>query len=149
LAAEVIQASTDFDGTARAPMRIAEARITLGVVAARQGDLAQAVHLGEQALSGDRKSLPSLMMVVRDLTKVLNARYPDEQETRLTFYQLHALSVGLAIQPAALPASPSATVIPRSGSDGCPLPWQGRSGDLPRLSQPQYPAAGNIGRLSC
>ena len=37
LASEVIQASTDFDGTERAPMRLAEARITLGVVAARQG----------------------------------------------------------------------------------------------------------------
>ena len=36
LANEVIQASTDFDGTERAPMRLAEARITLGVVAARQ-----------------------------------------------------------------------------------------------------------------
>ena len=35
LANEVIQASTDFDGTERAPMRLAEARITLGVVAAR------------------------------------------------------------------------------------------------------------------
>jgi hypothetical protein len=36
LASEVIRASTDFDGTVRAPMRQAEARITLGVVAARR-----------------------------------------------------------------------------------------------------------------
>ena len=35
LADEVIRASTDLDGTERAPMRLAEARITLGVVAAR------------------------------------------------------------------------------------------------------------------
>ena len=47
LATEVIQASTDFDGTERAPMRLAEARITLGVVAARQGDLEQAIHQGD------------------------------------------------------------------------------------------------------
>ena len=60
LADEVIRASTDFDGTERAPMRIAEARITLGVVAARQGDIEQAVHHGEHALAGQRKSLPSL-----------------------------------------------------------------------------------------
>src|SRR5712691_6312252 len=33
LADEVIRASTDFDGTERAPMRLAEARVTLGVVA--------------------------------------------------------------------------------------------------------------------
>ena len=50
LANEVIQASTDFDGTERAPMRLAEARITLGVVAARQGDLEQAIHHGTHAL---------------------------------------------------------------------------------------------------
>jgi hypothetical protein len=35
LASEVIRSSTDFDGTERAPMRTAEARITLGVIAAR------------------------------------------------------------------------------------------------------------------
>jgi hypothetical protein len=35
LADEVIRSATDFDGTERAPMRLAEARVTLGVVAAR------------------------------------------------------------------------------------------------------------------
>jgi hypothetical protein len=43
LAKEVIQASTDFDGRERAPMRLAEARITLSVVRAREGDLEGAV----------------------------------------------------------------------------------------------------------
>jgi hypothetical protein len=62
LANEVIQASTDFDGTERVPMRLAEARITLGVVAARQGDLEQAIHHGTHALSAPRKSLPSLLV---------------------------------------------------------------------------------------
>jgi hypothetical protein len=37
LAEEVIEANTDFDGLERAPMRMTEARITLGVVRARQG----------------------------------------------------------------------------------------------------------------
>ena len=76
LASEVIRASTDFDGTERAPMRQAEARITLGVVAARQGDLEAAINQGERALSAPRKSLPSLLMVSRDLTRVLNDQYP-------------------------------------------------------------------------
>src|SRR5438094_818947 len=71
LADEVIRASTDFDGTERAPMRLAEARITHGVIAARQGDLEEAIHHGEQALGGQRKSLPSLVMVSRDLVRVL------------------------------------------------------------------------------
>ena len=48
LANEVIQASTDFDGQERAPMRLAEARITLGVIAARQGDLDEAVSRGDR-----------------------------------------------------------------------------------------------------
>jgi tetratricopeptide (TPR) repeat protein len=92
LANEVIQASTDFDGTERAPMRLAEARITLGVVAARQGDLEQAIHYGERALAAPRKSLPSLLMVSRDLTRVLNDQYPKEPETQAYLDQLHALS---------------------------------------------------------
>ena len=92
LANEVIQASTDFDGTERAPMRLAEARITLGVVAARQGDLEQAIHHGTHALGAPRKSLPSLLMVSRDLTKVLNEQYAAEPETQAYLDQLHALS---------------------------------------------------------
>jgi len=91
LAREVIQASTDFDGRERAPMRLAEARITLGVVAARQGDLDEAVSQGEHALNGQRKSLPSLLMVSRDLTKVLNERYPTETGTKQYLDQLHTL----------------------------------------------------------
>jgi hypothetical protein len=92
LANEVIQASTDFDGKERAPMRLAEARITLGVVAARQGDLGEAISQGERALNGQRKSLPSLLMASRDLTRVLHERYPAKAETRNYLDQLHSLS---------------------------------------------------------
>ena len=92
LADEVIRASTDFDGTERAPMRLAEARVTLGVVAARQGDIEQAVHHGEQALTGPRKSLPSLLMVSRDLTRVLRERYPSERATQTYLRELQAIS---------------------------------------------------------
>lgn len=92
LANEVIQASTDFDGTERAPMRLAEARITLGVVAARQGDLEQAIHHGKHALGAPRKSLPSLLMVSRDLTKVLNDQYSNGPETQAYLDQLHTLN---------------------------------------------------------
>ena len=47
-------------------MRLAEARITLGVVAARQGDMDEAVRQGERALSARRRSLPSLLMDFTD-----------------------------------------------------------------------------------
>ena len=81
LANEVIRASTDFDGRERAPMRLAEAHVTLGVVAARQGDVDTAVAEGERALSDPRKSLPSLLMTSRDLTRVLTELYPSEAST--------------------------------------------------------------------
>ena len=92
LATEVIQASTDFDGRERAPMRLAEARITLSVIRAREGDLEGAVDQGQRALNGDRKSMPSLLMVTRDLTKVLNDQYPDETKTREYLDQLATLT---------------------------------------------------------
>lgn len=82
LANEVIRASTDFDGTERAPMRIAEARITLGVVAARNGDLDGAIEQGALALSGERKSWPSLRMVSQELGSVLATDYANEAGAR-------------------------------------------------------------------
>jgi hypothetical protein len=92
LAAEVIQASTDFDGRERAPMRLAEARITLGVVQAREGDLDGAIQHGVKALGGDRKSMPSLLMVSRDLTKVLKDRYANKPVAQDYFEHLNALT---------------------------------------------------------
>ncbi|MCC9310129.1 XRE family transcriptional regulator [Kitasatospora sp. RB6PN24] len=91
LAHQVIRAGTDFDGTERAPMRIAEARVTLGVVAARDGDLDSALAFGELALQGDRRSLPSLAMVAGDLGHVLQARFPHAPEAAEFVAQLRRL----------------------------------------------------------
>ena len=78
LADEVLRAGTDFDGTERSPMRNAEARVTLGVAAAREGDLEQALIHGERALRGDRQSVPSLIMTSRELAAVMGQRYSAE-----------------------------------------------------------------------
>ncbi|MFJ9244153.1 XRE family transcriptional regulator [Streptomyces sp. NPDC101776] len=78
LAEEVLRAGTDFDGTERSPMRNAEARVTLGVAAARDGDLEGALILGERALQGDRQSVPSLIMTSRELAAVVRDRYSTE-----------------------------------------------------------------------
>lgn len=93
LADEVIQSGTDFDGTERAPMRIAEARVTLAVTSARQGDVEQAVSYGERALSGDRQSLPSLLLVSRELANVLQRDYADTQEAQGYLDHLNSLSL--------------------------------------------------------
>jgi tetratricopeptide (TPR) repeat protein len=91
LSEEVIRASTDFDRRQRFPMRIAEAQITLGVVAAREGDLDEAVARGRRALAGDRKSIPSLAMVSRDLALVLANEYAGEPEAEGYLEQLRAM----------------------------------------------------------
>ena len=56
-------------------MRNAEARVTLGVAAARQGELERALAYGHRALSGDRLSVPSLLMVSSELGSVIRERY--------------------------------------------------------------------------
>ena len=71
-AREIIRAGTDNDGTERSPMRIAEARVTLGVVSARRGDLEGAVTYGQGSLAGPRKSLPSLLMISAELARTVS-----------------------------------------------------------------------------
>jgi len=77
-AREVIAVGTGRGGIEIAPMRIAEARLTLGVVAARQGEVEEAVQTGLEALSAARRSLPSLLMVASELDSVLNQRFAKE-----------------------------------------------------------------------
>lgn len=84
---EVISAGTSYDGQERSPMRNAEARVTLGVIAARDGDLEQAVNFGEQALGGERKSLPSLLMCSRELGNAL--READNKHPAVASYLDH------------------------------------------------------------
>lgn len=92
LAEEVIRAGTDFNGEETKPMRNAEARITLGVTAARQGDLDSAINYGELALAGDRKSLPSLLMVSRELATIVGKQYGKEPEAVTYLEHLNTLS---------------------------------------------------------
>ncbi|MFG2882913.1 hypothetical protein ACGFYV_11530 [Streptomyces sp. NPDC048297] len=81
-ARSVIRISTGPDGTEISPMRAAEARLTLGVAAARMGEIEEAIGMGTKALEADRKSLPSLLLVADELDKELRSRYPREGATR-------------------------------------------------------------------
>lgn len=74
-----------------APMRMAEAHLTLAVVAARDGDLEEAVTAGIGALSGRRRSLPSLLMVGGELDAELHERYPGEPGARDFYEALHSI----------------------------------------------------------
>lgn len=81
-AEETLRAGVGFDGREVSPMRNAEARVTLGVAAARGGDLDGAVSYGIAALDGERKSLPSLLMTSGELREAVQRRYPNEPATR-------------------------------------------------------------------
>src|SRR3954447_13153123 len=90
---EVIRSSTDFDGTLRKPMRVAEAEITLGVLAARNGEPELAVDYGRRALARERRALPSLLMVSRELANILSTRYQDAPETPEYLEELRSIAV--------------------------------------------------------
>ncbi|WP_255951008.1 XRE family transcriptional regulator [Streptomyces odontomachi] len=100
LAEEVLRAGTDFDGMERTPMRNSEARVTLGVAAAREGDLEQALIMGERALEGDRQSIPSLIMTSRELAAEMRQRYSSEPAAQ--DYVNHLRELGQA-KPGFLP----------------------------------------------
>lgn len=95
-ARSVIRISTGPDGTEISPMRAAEARLTLGVAAARTGEVEEAITMGSTALEADRRSLPSLLLVADELDKELRSRYPREAATRDFHEQIMTIKRGAA-----------------------------------------------------
>lgn len=88
-ALETVRKTTAFDGRPLSPMRMAEAEITLGVVAARRGDIDSAVTYGTRALDKSRQSAPSLLMVGSELASALETRYP--ADSRASDFRAHLL----------------------------------------------------------
>lgn len=82
LAHEIIKKATALDGTNISPMRKAEAELTLGVIAARHGTVDDAVGYGHRALSSNRRSHPTLLMVGSELDHALRQRYPDNPDVQ-------------------------------------------------------------------
>ncbi|WP_196147065.1 XRE family transcriptional regulator [Nocardia bovistercoris] len=89
---EVIRTSTDADGTVRNPMRVAEAHLTLAVVAVRDKDLERAAHEGALAFEGRRRSLPSLTWIAGETARELVEFYPGDPRTLAYLEQLRSLS---------------------------------------------------------
>jgi transcriptional regulator with XRE-family HTH domain len=93
-ALEVIARHTRADGTSNAPMRVAQARIDLGIVAARRGDLDEAVAYGESAFEFDRKSVGDLISRTSELDRIIQERYRGEQLAR-EFHERHLDTIRL------------------------------------------------------
>jgi len=87
-AREVIAQHGRLDGTSNAPMRTAQARMSLGIVAARRGELDQAVAYGESAFEYERQSITELVSSSADLDRMLQRRYRGEQLAR-EFHEHH------------------------------------------------------------
>ena len=73
-------------------MRVAQARIDLGLVAARRGDLDEAVACGDSAFEFDRKSLGDLVSRTGELDRLIQERYRGEQLAR-EFHERHLLAI--------------------------------------------------------
>jgi tetratricopeptide (TPR) repeat protein len=74
-AIEVIKDHRRPDGTTRAPMRTAEARLTLASVHAREGDLLAAVTWGKEAFEFETKPMADLVARGRDLDRFLQRSF--------------------------------------------------------------------------
>ncbi|SER79789.1 hypothetical protein SAMN04487818_105264 [Actinokineospora terrae] len=77
-AQEVLRISRRPDGSDRSPMRATEARLTLAVVALRQGDVAEAAEWTTTALAAERKSFDSLAMVADELRAEAERLFPND-----------------------------------------------------------------------
>ncbi|MGW5052444.1 helix-turn-helix domain-containing protein [Actinokineospora sp. NPDC004072] len=86
LARDVIRAGAH----GRSPMRVSWAQGTLGIVAARAGELDQAIEHGRSALGTGRTSLPSFAVLYQDLAEAIAARYPKEVAARDFLAELRA-----------------------------------------------------------
>jgi hypothetical protein len=79
-------------------MRNAEARITLGVISAREGELELALDYGRQAIAGERLSVPSLLMVSGELATIVADRYPKDPGATDYLDQLKLCREGLILR---------------------------------------------------
>jgi tetratricopeptide (TPR) repeat protein len=88
-AAQVIRQCLEVPGEVRWPVRLAETRVDLGLVAAREGQIDEACELGRQALASQRKSGSTLGRVA-ELDDLLMRGHPDVGEVVDLHEQLQA-----------------------------------------------------------
>lgn len=86
-AAHVVR-QCEADGTLRWPMRWSDARVNLGIIAGRRGDLDEAAHHGALALTPARRS-GDLPRRVGDLAEQLLGRWPDAEPARELEERVH------------------------------------------------------------
>ena len=91
LAATVRQMSTTPSGTVLAPMRLAEAELTQAIIYARSGELNQALTTANEAVAIGRQSLPSLLLVAREVSDEITRLHPGSQQAAAFAHHLSHL----------------------------------------------------------
>lgn len=81
-ALEVINGHQRPDGSTRAPMRTAEARLSLATVSARAGDLDGAVTWAKSAFEFDTKPMADLLSRGKDLDHLLRSNFGEDFHVR-------------------------------------------------------------------
>jgi hypothetical protein len=79
MADAVTATSTSPGGEVISPMRLSEAELTKATVLARNGEVDQAMSAAEAGLVGDRRSLPSLLMVGSEVADELQRLHPHSE----------------------------------------------------------------------
>ena len=120
-AGEVIEGHLRPDGTSRAPMRTAEARLSLATVYAREGDLEGAVTSARSAYEFDTKPMSDLLSRGQDLSRLLHERYGNHSLVTEFRDYLGSLAAKLTRRraPAFRPLGPD----PASGIGRYPASW--------------------------
>jgi transcriptional regulator with XRE-family HTH domain len=77
-AGEVLRLSERPDGTDRSPMRATEARLTMSIVAVRNGDIDGATEWARKAYNANRRSVNTLSMVTEELHHEARHRFGDD-----------------------------------------------------------------------
>jgi hypothetical protein len=88
-ATEVINGHVRPDGSTRAPMRTAEARLSLAAISAREGDLDAAVSWGMSAYEFEPKPMSDLLSRGRDLDHILKDLFGLHQQA-VSFHEFLA-----------------------------------------------------------
>lgn len=91
MAQTVQRSSTTPTGAVLSPMRLAEAELTEATVYARAGELDQALTKANSALGLGRRSLPSLLLVGREVADELTHLHPGSGQANEFARHLHEL----------------------------------------------------------
>ena len=75
---EILRLSARPDGSDRSPMRASEARLTLSIVALRDGDIDGATEWARKAFNTERRSVNALSTVADELYHEARAHYGDD-----------------------------------------------------------------------